>query len=211
MNSAVCHIHFAHPGRDPKYVSGYSMHIIRLAGSRAGVTSSWITSTYRSEEEQARVMLSNLKPGPGSMYAGAGRRVEAIGKRFAVERALHQRSHQHGFDSKPASYTLKEDEVRSLMALKIHDLERHKGVGCVSHHQIDPQILNVIDIDPYVVPNGNLIAFIKELTLSPGVSRVGLPGGVNAFSDKHFRESVRCLHVEIPQPGDFNKGTGAVA
>jgi len=199
-------IRFANPDRDRKYVSSFSMLTLKDLMKRAHVNSILITSTYRSEEEQARVMLSNLKPGPGSMYAGPGRQVEQVGKRYAEERQTIQDGIAHGFDPNRPLPRLTEtrEQVECKMALQIHALERHKGVGCVSRHQQNPSVINVIDVDPmHLAPPNKLIAFIKELTKSASIQRIGLPGGVTPFSRKHFTESVRCLHVEILQVGDY--------
>ena len=200
-------IEFAHPHRDAEYVSMFSRSVLKHAMMHCGVHRIIITSTYRSQTDQARVMLQNLSPGGGSMYRGPGQAVEAVGKKFATERAVIQSGLTSGFDpAKPLrKYSQTQEEVADLMVLKIHAQERHEGVGCVSQHQQDPRILNVIDIDPaHVAPKGHLLSFIRTLTHMPEIKRIGLPGGVKSFSDKHFRESVRCLHVEIPQPGEFD-------
>lgn len=197
-----CEVKFVHPNRDSKHISGFTILILMQAMKTAKVNKIWITSTYRNEEDQARVMLENLVPGR-TMYRGDGQKVEAIGAKYASERKVIRDGLARGFDpTKPLPrITQSREEVEAAMALKIHELERHNGIGCVSHHQMNPRVVNVLDIDPkFVDPSNHLIKFTKVLTASASVSRIGLPGGIMRFSEKHFRESVGCLHLEILQP-----------
>lgn len=200
-------IQFANPARDGQHVSGYSKTILSACMKRAGVQSIMITSTYRSPGDQARVMLDNADKQSGWMYKAHGHEVEKVARDNQAVVAQVQKGLQNGFDAKKPlpGPTKTRSQLQSEMILKIHELERKFGVGCVSKHQTDPKKMNVIDIDPKSVqPAKALGDFIKALTGDLHIQRIGLPGGAKKYSEKHFVESVGCLHVEIPQPLVFH-------
>ncbi len=195
-------INFAHQARDAQHVSGYSKAILANCMRVAGVQSITITSTYRSPKDQGRVMLDNASRQSGWMYKEHGHAVEKIARDSLSANRRVQDGLAKGFDpQRPLPGPTKSHaETQSEMILKIHELERKFGVGCVSKHQTDPKKTNVIDIDPKSVkPFSALAPFIKALTGAQHVERIGLPGGARKYSKKHFVESVGCLHVEIPQ------------
>jgi hypothetical protein len=194
-------IAFANSLRDQKFVSQHSVYVLEQCMKFAEVTKIIITSTYRSPEDQARVMLSNLRPGPGTMYAGAGADVEKIGKQHVKERGIIQQGLSLGFDpnKRLPRFTQDRAQVEQLMAARIHHHESLLGAGCVSHHQKNPAECNVLDVDPSSISQRGFRKFVSALTQSSSVSKIGLPGSIQPYHPKHFRESARCLHVEIPQ------------
>ena len=166
----------------------------------SGVRVVWITSTYREPKEQARVMFENLSDpsnrGKKSMYKAHGQQVEAVYREFEAGAV---RGFSVGFD--PAKPFPSPSRAMAGMEARILELEAQFDTGCVSKHQVDPSVLNVIDISARrLEPNGNLSAFVRVLTDSMLVSRIGLPKEEERYHTKHFRESVSCLHLEIPQP-----------
>lgn len=95
------------------------------------------------------------------------------------------------------------EEIVAEMAAQIERLEHQHGQGCVSRHQLDPALSNVVDIGSRTVaPQSALGAFISELTASTRVQRIGLPKGSKATHCKHFVETQPCIHLEIAQPMD---------
>ena len=74
---------FTDPQRDEGYVSSWTLAVLGSLMTAAGVTRVYITFTYRSPRDQARVMLGNLTPGK-SMYAGYGRRIEKVAQNIAL-------------------------------------------------------------------------------------------------------------------------------
>jgi hypothetical protein len=196
---------FTDPQRDEGYVSSWTLAVLGSLMTAAGVTRVYITSTYRSPRDQARVMLGNLTPGK-SMYAGYGRRIEKVAQNIAlmdeVLSAVSESMQESGFAVTPYKKRSK-DEIVVAMSEEIEKLERQHGQGCVSRHQADPGLLNVIDIAARTVaPAGKITAFIEVLTRSPRISRIGLPKGSKATQGKQFVETQNCLHLEIPQPND---------
>ena len=213
--------------RDRQYVSNYSMQALLAAMKTAGTHHLQITSTYRSEAEQASIMYANVASrgsASHSMYGQRGRSIETIARKQVAEvekkqahAALRSRLFRNAaktgeLDPRMATgpepvVTRTASQAISEMTLRIYDLEAHHGVGCVSLHQKDPNIVNTIDIGPRSIePASTLKALVDALTASPYVARIGLPGGMPKRSAKHFAESVNCLHVEIPQPRTVRDG-----
>lgn len=63
---------------DRRMVSPYAINIVKIALKEAGMTHAVITSTLRTPEDQAKIMLKNAKKNLASqkkLYADAGRRV----------------------------------------------------------------------------------------------------------------------------------------
>jgi hypothetical protein len=195
LMSTTHKISFDNKKRDEKWVSSYSLNILRSIMASSGVTSIVITSTYRSEEDQARVMYGNLTPGK-SMYGGKGQAVEAVGLAM-VEEA--KRGCMHGFSPNTGIPT--PSLIQASMAKQIHALEGKFGIGCVSRHQLRPSEMNVIDISERLVrPHKSIDDFIKILTASKFIERIGIPKGKKAISTKQFVETQHCIHLEILQP-----------
>lgn len=204
---------FTNPMRDEPHVSAWTLALLAAVMAKAGVKRIYITSTYRDPKDQARVMFGNLTPGK-SMYGGYGKRVEQVARNMqlmddvgtAVAEGLAKLPGlgPSGFRRHTA------DEVVARMADEIKRLEGHHGMGCVSRHQMDPAVMNVIDISQgSLTPQSKLAAFIGELTASTRIARIGLPKGSMATHAKHFVETQPCIHLEIPQPIDGIAGGAA--
>jgi hypothetical protein len=196
---------FTDPPRDEGHVSSWTLALLGSLMATARVTRVYVTSTYRSPQDQARVMLGNLTPGK-SMYAGYGQRVERVAQNIVlidnVLSIVSDSLRESGFAAKPHVRHSRDDLVRA-MASEIERLERHHGEGCVSRHQADPNLLNVVDLAAgAVTPQGRLSAFIDVLTRSPRIARIGLPKGSTATHGKQFVETQNCIHLEIPQLND---------
>jgi hypothetical protein len=197
---------FTNPARDERHVSAWTFALLESLMARAGVKRIYITSTYRSPLDQARVMHGNLTPGK-SMYAGYGRRVEQVARNIALmDQAVAAVAEAIGSmpGVKPVGYTPhSQSQVIAEMAAEIERLEAQHGQGCVSKHQMDPARMNVVDIGSRTVtPQSALGAFIAALTASSRIERIGLPKGSKPTHRKHFVETQACIHLEIPQPND---------
>jgi hypothetical protein len=176
---------YSHKDRDAKHVSEWSMEVIQGAMAASGVTKVNVTSTYRSPTDQVRVMLGNYVPGK-TMYRAFGRKVEAV--------ATSQNYTNSDRGTKKGAL------VEAAMLQELERLEHVHGVGCVSHHQKDPSRTNVIDIAAAsVTPQSKLHEFVRRLTISVFVERIGIPKNMKPYSHKHFHETAHCIHVEIPQ------------
>lgn len=189
---------FANRSRDARWVSSYSHNLLLSLMHAAGVLEVVVTSSYRSPEDQARVMYANLTASHSrrSMYKPMGQQVEAVYRQHeaAVKTGLEQ-----GFDPRKPLPT--PQRIQQAMAQRIHAIQDEHGVGCVSSHQCDPRLVNVFDLAASSIqPASALPLFIRLLTESILVRRIGLPAGLPATSAKHFRETSHCLHLEIPQP-----------
>jgi hypothetical protein len=198
---------FSNPSRDESHVSGWTLALLETIMGRAGVKRIYITSTYRSPHDQARVMRVNLT-GKKSMYGGHGRRVEAVARNIVlIDKVGAILADAIGKlpGVEPTGYTMhSRDEIVASMAEEIEALERQHGQGCVSRHQIDPMLINVLDISSAAIaPRTALAPFIAALTAAPWIARIGLPKGSKATHSKHFVETQPCIHLEIPQPIDM--------
>ena len=201
---AACVVRFSNPGRDRRFVSSFSISVLRQAMRHSGVASITIGSTFRPPGEQARVMYDNvfaqLVKDPGStrsMYGGRpGEPVEAIARQDL------QRAHvglRDGFDPNQ-QLPLRSHSIDS-MTRAIECLEERQGAGCVSHHQLRTPLLDVLDVGANTLqPHGQLATFIRTLTELSVVKRVGLPKGSKKYSPKHFVETATAIHLEIIQP-----------
>lgn len=201
---------FSDPQRDERHVSGWTLALLGAIMVRANVKRIYITSTYRSPHDQARVMKVNLT-GTKSMYGPNGRRVEEVARNIVLmDKVGTILAGAIGKlpGVKPVGYKVHtKDDILASMAEQIVKLEHQHGQGCVSRHQIDPLRTNVLDIASAVVtPQTALASFIAELTAACWIERIGLPKGIKTTHSKHFRETQPCIHLEIPQPNDMAVG-----
>ena len=198
MSQQSYQVAFANSRRDKQYVSDYSMVLLHSLMQQAGIRAIVITSTYRSPESQARVMYDNLAKSKSakSMYAKHGKAVEAV---FSQHKQTALKGIAEGFD--PRRPLPLPGFTQAAMARQIRDLEQQHGEGCVSRHQADPKLINVLDIaEASVSPHGSIDNFLDVLTDSHLIARIGLPKGSATFHTKHFVETSPCIHLEIPQP-----------
>jgi hypothetical protein len=195
---------FSDPQRDEPHVSRWTLSVLESLMSRAGVKRLYITSTYRSPADQAHVMQGNLT-GKKSMYGGHGRRVETVARNIVLmdqvglvlSEAIGKLPGVQPTSYKPHT----RDEIVAQMAAEIERLEHQHGQGCVSRHQLDPVLINVLDIAVNAItPKKAVDGFIAVLTASTWIDRIGLPKGSKATHRKHFVETQPCIHLEIPQP-----------
>lgn len=174
------HIHYAH-SEDRQHVSVYSERVLRTIMQKAGVHSIIITSTVRTEREQAETMLHNLQTGVNVRYARAGRSVNAV----AMQDFTAGKSH---------------DQIIADMLKQINKV----GFAHVTKHGVTSG-LNTLDISGHYLKTGSnsgdygrFVDALKNAVISNQISRFGWPegpvGNGRCFNDKG------CLHVEIAQP-----------
>ena len=140
-SSAKLKIEFG-PNARQDVVSSYTRDVLSGIMRTAGVDRVVITSTYRTVEEEARVMYANVeRQGVDhelKLYAKAGREV------------ITEYARSKGAGNSP-------ERIIDDMAHKIKEL----GSTNVSHHNSDPVVLSVFDISPRsVTKQGNFEAAI---------------------------------------------------
>ena len=153
-------------------VSKGTLSVIESAMDAAGIlTGPVITSTQRTPLAQAKAMAYNLdKPGGVAearrLYREPGQRVIDVWEK--------ERKAGRSFES-----------CVVLMAAKIMEL----GPALVSHHCADPDVVNVLDIDPSSIPDEATEEFLTALRSDRRVTKLLLPSdGDPAF------------HLEVKQP-----------
>lgn len=187
---------YFHSETDRPRASAYSGKILRGGMSKSNVHSIVITSTVRTKEEQAEVVLFNTEHKKNIRYATAGRSVQAVAKkgialgktRNEIVAGMIGQIDQVGFD---------------------HVTKQAPGSG-----------LNTIDISATYLNSSKdpesydrFVQGLKDAVASFEVSRFGWPegpvGAGRLFNDKG------CPHGEIRQPatgnGIVNPGLGHVA
>jgi hypothetical protein len=152
-------------------VSEHTRQVLQDIMAQAGVADLRITSTARTPERQALAMYNNIQSqGVASqkrLYGAPGDRVVdayVAGKEAGLSR----------------------DEILQAMTAQIHA----EGPANVSRHMAnDPSAINVIDISPDSIAQGQRPAFLEAARNHPSVSRVLDPSN----NDPAF-------HLEISQP-----------
>ena len=112
-----------------KIVSDYSINVIKLALKEAGMDKAVITSTIRTAEEQAKIMLKNAKKNLAAQYRLYGSKGDSVLKVYE--------SNKEKSDA----------EITKLMVAKIEEIT--KGDSRVSKHCVSSDTykkMNIIDI-----------------------------------------------------------------
>jgi hypothetical protein len=155
----------------------------------AGVTSVWITSTYRDASDQARAMVQNIeKHGAASqktLYRGKpGAELVDL---YVREQAALDDAASRGIDTGVKSAFARQRHLMRVLEQKIEDM----GADKISRHSGLQAILNVFDVAPSSMTPDKRPAFLKAARSDPRVSRIIPPPKDPAF------------HFEIAQVGDF--------
>lgn len=174
-----------------KIVSDYSINVIKLALKEAGMNKAVITSTIRTAEEQAKIMLKNAKKDLAAQYRLYGAKGDSVLKQYA--------------DNKAKS----DVEITKLMVAKIEEII--KGGSRVSKHCVSVNAykkLNIIDVGvnttKAVCKNFDAEKFTNALrTLEK-------EGYIDKLIDE-TKKSNSCWHLEITPNKksipDYNKGS----
>jgi hypothetical protein len=166
------------PHADRSAVSAYSLSVLRRIMHTSKVKSLTISSSYRGPQDQARVMLHNIRTHglahQSRLYKGKpGETVISI---YALEVLNRVGNSQTGVHVKTDVLAGFESQIRAV------------GGENVSHHGSDPRILNVFDVAPNSIGHGLLKGFIdaakRDLSVSLLLTPPVDPG----------------IHFEIPQP-----------
>lgn len=166
-----------HVCADNQIVSDYSMRVIKIALKEAGLKVGVITSTIRTPERQAAIMLKNAKENLTKQYELYGNQGDKVLKVYAVNK------------SKPDS------EVLKLMVAKIEELA--KNDIRVSKHCVPKEVYlkrNVIDI--------GLGGMVKH---NPGLDRQKFTAVLTKLEKEGYLEVLideteltnKCWHIEI--------------
>ncbi len=160
-----------------KIVSTYAIDIIKLALKESGATKAVITSTLRTPEEQAAIMLKNAKINLKKQYRLYGRNGDKVLKIYENNKSKA------------------DDKIKALMVTEIESLA--KDSKRVSKHCVsvaDYKKLNIIDIGLNSTKNVNLnfdtTAFTKAL------KSLQEEGYIKKFIDETGKSN-QCWHVEI--------------
>ncbi len=135
-----------------------------------------ITSTWRSPEDQARIMFDNLTKGVRINYAAPGREIVSI---------FDENKHS------PRAY------VESLMKAKIIELTKSElkvSKHCVTKDQYNK--CNIVDVSMNIL---NPIDFIKEALKDNNVVKIIAPYPKTIFTDSRFISDMAepAIHLEI--------------
>ncbi|WP_434389669.1 hypothetical protein [Melittangium boletus] len=157
-------------GANQAAVSAHTRQVVQEIMAQAGISDLTITSTARTPERQASVMYDNIQSqgvqDQLDLYGAPGDRV--VNTYVAGQQA-----------------GLSRQEIVQAMTAQIYA----EGPSNVSKHLADPSTLNVIDISPRSIPQGQRADFLAAAGSHPQVSRVLDP------SDKD-----PAFHLEIRQP-----------
>lgn len=174
-----------------KIVSSYSMDVIKLALKESGMECAAITSTLRTPEEQAKIMLKNAKKDLPSQYRLYGSRGDAVLKVYAENKSKA------------------DNEIISLMVNKINEFSesgQRVSKHCVSIENYKK--LNIFDIGVNstraVCKSFNMTKFTKAL------ENLVADGYIENLIDE-TKKSNSCWHIEI-KPNiksipNYNKGS----
>ncbi len=174
-----------------KIVSDYSINVIKLALKESGMDKAVITSTIRTAEEQAKIMLRNAKKDLAAQYRLYGAKGDAVLKVYA--------------DNKAKS----DDEIIKLMVAKIDAIT--KDGSRVSKHCVSDTTykkLNIIDVGvnstKAVCKNFNAKKFTSAL------KSLENEGYIDKVIDETGKSN-SCWHIEITPNKksipDYSKGS----
>ena len=160
-----------------RIVSEYALSIIKIAVKESGMKTAVITSTLRTPEEQASIMLKNAKTDLKKQYRLYGRNGDAVLKIYDNNKSK--------IDS----------EILKLMVDKINDLE--KTARRVSNHCISIdgyKKKNIIDIGLNSTRNANKSFNSDKFTRA--LKDLSKEGYIDRFIDE-TKKSNQCWHIEI--------------
>lgn len=174
-------------------LSDISVNVIKYLCESAGVTSAYITSTYRAPQDQVRAMFNNLQANKtrdlyGSKTpAPSGSRGRAVVNRYYTEkRAL-------GFsDSQPVTG---EDNIAKVKAAMLDQINK-EGAETISKHSSDYNIIQAVDVSPKLLEPKNKAA-VFEAVCNQAVK----DGILRAFL---IPKKDPAYHMEIWQPASRN-------
>lgn len=174
-------------------LSDISVNVIKYLCESAGVTSAYITSTYRAPQDQVRSMFNNLQANKtrdlyGSKTpAPSGSRGRAVVNRYYTEkRAL-------GFgDTEPVTG---KDNIATVKAAMLDQINR-EGAERISKHSSNYNIIQAVDISPKLLEPKNKAA-VFEAVCTQAVK----DGILRAFL---IPKKDPAYHIEIWQPASSN-------
>jgi hypothetical protein len=177
--------------QDNKTVSDYSINVIKLALKEAGMNKAVITSTIRTAEEQAQIMLRNAKKDLAAQYRLYGAKGDSVLKLYA--------------DNKAKSDT----EVIKLMVAKIEEIT--KNGSRVSQHCVSVETYkktNIIDLGFNATKAACTNFDAKKFTNA--LKSLESEGYIEKLIDE-TKKSNSCWHLEI-KPNkksiqDYDKGS----
>jgi peptidoglycan hydrolase-like protein with peptidoglycan-binding domain len=162
---------------EKQIVSDYSMQIIKMALKEAGVTTGVITSTIRTAEEQAAVMLKNAKMNIKKQYSLYGTDGDLVLKVYEKNKSK--------LDS----------EIEKLMVAKIQELA--KNGKRVSKHCVSKDVYlehNVIDIGLNSMKAANKNFDAKKFTAA--LQKLKDEGYLETLIDETMKSNT-AWHIEI--------------
>lgn len=158
-------------------VSEYAKNVIRLALKESGMSTAVITSTMRTPEEQARIMLRNAKKNYQQQIDLYGPTGDAVLKVYKDNKSL------------------KDEQIIDLMVKKIEALKKNNKVAlrhCSTEE--DYKKLNVFDIGLKSTRASNA-NFNKDI-FTNSLESLKKEGYIDDFIDE-TNKSNSCWHIEI--------------
>ncbi len=160
-----------------KVVSSYSMDVIKLALKQSGMDKAVITSTFRTPEEQASIMLRNAKKDLASQYRLYGQTGDAVLK------------HYENNKNKPDS---------EIVALMVREIDEQSAKGRrVSKHCVPEstyQKLNIIDIGLNSTRSASQRFNSRKFTAA--LADLVKEGYIDKLIDETGKSNA-CWHIEI--------------
>lgn len=162
---------------DRRLVSEYAKDVIKIALKECNMNHAVITSTLRSPETQARIMLENAKKGLASQYEMYG---------AAGDSVLDVYKHNKGKS---------DDSIQELMTAKIHEVMRSGGV--VSNHCLTVEQYkerNVFDLG--LGSMRNVCKNFNQAKFTGALKELKAAGYIFKYIDETGKSN-SCWHVEI--------------
>ena len=165
-------INFQKSSDDAK-VSASSREVIKAIMKEAGVFQLTVTSTARSVYEQASAMYTNI-----------------VNEGVEAQKALYSDAGQQVIDAYVAAKALANSNQATIMAKMVEKIQQI-GPSKVSHHCLDNDKLQVVDIAPSSIPSQKQADFEKAIDSAKSAGKI-------STSFKPPQDPA--YHLEIPQP-----------
>ncbi|MDQ6721523.1 MAG: hypothetical protein M3003_12120 [Candidatus Dormibacteraeota bacterium] len=153
--------------------SDYTRDVLTDLLKSSGLTSTTVTSTFRTPEQDAWAMFTNVEhlgvDHEMALYAAAGK---AVIRRYAKSKKEH--------DGEP-----KDERAQHIVADMVDEINKQGPIN-VSHHEADPKVLNTFDLSPRSI--ANRCRFEEALRAERRLSKYFVPPKDASY------------HLEVPQP-----------
>jgi phosphate/sulfate permease len=200
------HIHYRHPEQDRKHVSDLTESVLREVMLAAGVADIWITSTVRDEQDQARVMLANLRR-ENQLKAAIAKAADPAAKRqlqqqFDKSHVGYAKPGQQVLAAAATSLAHGKDDTETIEAM-IAAIDKVGLAKVTKHAAVSGR--NTVDVSAKAIARSYgqkgydaFVAAVKSQVALGRIARFGWPEGPNG-SGSFFHDGA-CFHIEVEQP-----------